>query len=265
MKSRCMHMVVAAGTVAMLSACAGLDQLAASAQATLEDSGAMPAAEPLPPSSLSPPVDSGQYEQISTQYNRTVAEGAILGGVIGFAVAKATDGDKKKQVIFSTAGAVIGAELGKRTAKKSQELAQDRSSIENALEESAHNREEAAGLIEATDQNIAYLEERIADLEAQRARGQIDEAQYKADIAEAKRYLGTMEGAMSDLNSQIDVQEGLLANLKTDTSQSADADVRATAPLVEGEHEKIVGLKTISLTTTQRVVKLNDKLESVRT
>lgn len=211
-------------------------------------------------SSVEPPVSSQDYQRKSRHYEKTIAQGAVVGGVLGYAGAELAGAGGKETLAATLGGALLGGVIGKAAADRAESLAVDRDAIEKTLAESQANRLEAARLLDATGQNIAYLNRKIADLEAQHQRGAISEAQFRTDIATARGHVEQMNKSVARIQEQVGVQQNLLGELRRQVDDSSDRDVRATLAQVADENERIEGLVALTSQTSVQLQRLDDQL-----
>lgn len=177
--------------------------------------------------------NSTQYASATNHYETTVAQGAVLGAVIGGVGCKfLADANDTQTTLCAAAGGVLGGLAGNEVATKNKELIADREKVLAEIEQAEKNREVAREVLAATESNIAYLEGEVEELEKKREAGTISEQQYEADIIEARLMAIDLANGVSKVKNDIEQQQKAFKDLKTQAAGADDINVKATVPQI---------------------------------
>ena len=197
----------------------------------------------LPPATLRmDPTDQRRYDAANAAYEKTVVQGAVLGGVLGAVICKvAADADEKVLLACGVGGAVLGGVLGDKVGKKSKELIQDREKVDSALADAKANRASAQELLDATNKNIAYLESQVKSYNTKYQAGTISHAQYQSEMQAARGHLDTLNEGVEKVNDQMKKQKKLFEKIEKHAGKSEDPDIIAVSGDITKEKEATIG------------------------
>lgn len=210
----------------------------------------------LPASQLaSDPEADAEYEAATSDYQKTVGQGAVLGGVLaGVGCALLTDANDTQTALCVAGGALLGGLVGESVAERNQALVEDRESVMEELEFAEANRAAAQRVLDATESKIAFLQEEVERLDARLAAGTITEEQYRSDMIQAKKESVALASNLNAIMKDIEAQGEVFEDLKIQTAASEDVNVRATTPLVEKEFADTTDLLEVEFVATQTQV-----------
>lgn len=174
------------------------------------------------------------FETAQRTYTATL-QGLALGAILGAVVCRQLFEGVVERRACILAMAVVGGALGNRIDRRNQRLVQDRDQVVASLEEARRARDANAQLLAATNDNIGYLEQRIADSERQLQRNRITAAQHQANLAQAREDANVLNRSLETVEQAVAQQTRAYEDLNSRAAAAEDPAVRETQPSVEAE------------------------------
>jgi len=233
----------------------GFDKLVDSAKKELNK-----ASEPKSDTSSDSNQGLDAYNKKYKNYEKTIAQGAGLGALVGGVAGYALGGSEEAVAIGAGVGALAGGALGKQIADRSDNITKNRKRLEKALKESEKFRAKNLEMLEATKMQIVELETRIKDLESAYYSGDISKAELKGKLASVKETETTLVANLSKDIDRLTLREGVMAEAANKARSSEDAEVQALASKAQTERYAIGNVKTVQLATKSSMTLLSSKL-----
>lgn len=174
-------------------------------------------------------LQSGQQQTASTpfadkinssngNYEKTVVQGAAVGGTIGFIGCQLADCDATTTAGVTLLSTLIGAGVGDYVAKRNAEYATLQEAAQQELEYAKTRRAEAQNTINTANELIAYYEVALPKYRTQLAQRRITKVQYDANIAD----LLASKQSFAALIEMENVNLAILEDIRDDIAESSD-------------------------------------------
>jgi len=200
------------------------------------------------------PAERKMREQADV-YNQTVAEGAVLGCLVGIGIgvlASSRSNRGQNALIGCGAGAVVGGGAGAYIANKQESYATREQQLDAMIADVRTENERLASLVTTTRQVIADDKARIDQIDGDLAAGKITLAQAKTKMASVDDNTAYLDNTLTELRKRQQTYVDAAAQTQSGSAkqnaamQAEIATLETQIAQLQSERDALVQRRTVS-------------------
>lgn len=199
------------------------------------------------------PAERKMREQADV-YNQTIAEGAVLGCLVGIGIGALASSNNRGQnaLIGCGVGAVVGGGAGAYVADKQESYATREQQLDAMIADVRTENQRLAGLVTTTRQVIADDKARIDQIDSDLAAGKITMAQAQTKMAAVDDNTTYLDNTLTELRKRQQTYADAAAQTRTGNAQQNAAMQAEVTKLesqiaqLQSERDALVQRRTVS-------------------
>ena len=180
--------------------------------------------------------EAAELQNQVNDFNRTIAEGAVIGSIAGAFLGKALGGDNKDALKGALAGAAVGAASGNYLANQKKQAAEKEQALETLKQEIIESNQSIAGMIETADKVLQADRKRLQDLETQISQNRQRQQDYEQMIVEVQNNRDIIAQAITATDKKYQKHLASVESIKTKDNAKQHKEVQAS--LKQYKHQK---------------------------
>lgn len=207
-------------------------------------------------------VDS-QLSESMDRYNKsaTVAEGAVIGAIVGGGAAALAGGDGQMIGIAAAAGGVAGAWVGDKISDRTAKIIQDRALLDQYLAETKTANAHAEAALASIQAAIDKVNLEISTLGEKRQQGRVDKVELEANRLAIEDQIEKITATRSEAEQNLSIGLKLLTDVRTQASESELPEIVEAVTQVDLEREETERLAEVSVDLNTQVAQLSTNLQ----
>ncbi len=176
-----------------------------------------------PTQQLSP--DEQRMRQQADVFNKTVIEGAVIGGLVAAGIAILATEDAGEAVKWGAAGAAVGAGAGAYIASKQQKYANEEQRLDSMIADVRADNRRVAQLNDSAKRVIASDLSKIRRIDSQLASGKINLVQARRDMQSVDDNQRYLKSTLANLKSRRNEWEKVATRIRSDGNRQEAAQM----------------------------------------